>query len=117
MTIAITIPATTKATIAACVQIQNGDMRRTIDNRLVRIAAVDRLETIVEAVAARAQEAAQRLDALTRRLDGDAPDPADPVRVAAIELAVSGCDRAEAERRLRERFPDANLAPVLTDVF
>lgn len=113
MTIAITIPASTKMTMAACVQIQNGDMRRTI----VRIGAVDRLETIVEAVAARAHEAAQRLDALTRRLDGEAPDPADPVRVAAIELAVSGYNRAQAETRLREQFPGADLAPVLTDVF
>jgi hypothetical protein len=113
LTIAITIPASTKTTIAACVQIQNGDMGRTI----VRIAAVERLETIVEAVAARAEEAAQRLDDLTRRLDGGAPGPADPVRVAAIELAVAGYDRAQAETRLRQRFPAADLAPVLADVF
>ena len=116
MTIAITIPASTKTTIAACVQIQNGDMASTI----VRIAAVDRLETIVAAVAARAEEAAQRLDELTRRLDGAAPeaaDPVDPVRVAAIELAVAGYDRAQAESRLRQRFPGADLAPVLADVY
>jgi hypothetical protein len=102
--------------IAACVQIQNGDMASTI----VRIAAVDRLETIVAAVAARAEEAAQRLDELTRRLDGPAPgtaDPVDPVRVAAIELAVAGYDRAQAESRLRQRFPGADLAPVLADVY
>jgi len=113
LTIAITIPASTKTTIAACVQIQNGDMARTI----VRIAAVDRLETIVAAVVARAEEAAQRLDALTRRLDDDAPGPADPLRVAAIELAVAGYDRAQAESRLRQRFPGADLAPVLADVY
>ena len=113
MTIAITIPASTKTTIAACVQIQNGDMARTI----VRIAAVDRLETIVAAVVARAEEAAQRLDALTRRLDDDAPGPADPLRVAAIELAVAGYDRAQAESRLRQRFPGADLAQVLADVY
>jgi len=113
LTIAITIPASTKTTIAACVQIQNGDMARTI----VRIAAVDRLETIVAAVVARAEEAAQRLDALTRRLDDDAPGPADPLRVAAIELAVAGYDRAQAESRLRQRFPGADLAQVLADVY
>jgi hypothetical protein len=113
LTIAITIPATTQSTIAACVQIQNGDIAGTI----VRIAAVDRLETILDAVAARAQEAAQRLDELTRRLDGEAPEPSDPLRVAAIELAVAGYDRAQAETRLRARFPDADLAAVLADVF
>jgi hypothetical protein len=87
---------------------------------IVRIAAVDRLETIVAAVAARAEEAAQRLDELTRRLDGAAPEaagPVDPVRVAAIELAVAGYDRAQAESRLRQRFPGADLAPVLADVY
>ena len=78
---------------------------------------MDRPETIIEAVAARAQEAAQRLDALTARLDRDAPDPVDPVRVAAIELAVAGYERAQAEARLRERFPGTDLAPVLADVF
>jgi hypothetical protein len=115
LTIAITIPATTQSTIAACVQIQNGDIASTI----VRIAAVDRLETILDAVAARAQEAAQRLDGLTRRLDGEAPGPApgDEVRVAAIELAVAGYDRAQAETRLRARFPHADLSAVLADVF
>lgn len=115
MTIATTIPATTQTTMAACVQIQNGDMQGTIV--AARIPAVDRLETIVAAVAARAEEAAQRLDELTRRLDGDAPDPADPVRVAAIELAVAGYDRAQAQTRLRQRFPDADLAAVLADVY
>lgn len=121
MTIAITIPIRTKTTIAACVQIQNGDMATTIAAaRCARIAPVDRLETILDAVAARAQEAALRLDALTRRLDGDAPappDPADPVRLAAIELAVAGCDREQVAARLRQRFPEADLAPVLADVF
>ena len=118
MTIAITIPASTKTTIAACVQIQNGDMQATIvGSRCGRIAAVDRLETIVAAVVARAEEAAQRLDALTRRLDDDAPGPADPLRVAAIELAVAGYDRAQAESRLRQRFPGADLAQVLADVY
>jgi len=117
LTIAITIPASTKTTIAACVQIQNGDMQSTLDG--ARIAPVDRLETIVEAVAARAEEAARRLEALAQRVDGHAPppDPADPVRIAAIELAVSGCDRHEAAARLRERFPAAELGPVLDDVF
>jgi len=122
LTIAITIPASTKITIAACVQIQNGDMQPTIVGaRCGRIAAVDRLETIVAAVAARAEDAAQRLDELTRRLDdGGAPeaaDPVDPVRVAAIELAVAGYDRAQAESRLRQRFPGTDLAPVLADVY
>ena len=120
MTIAITIPARTKTTIAACVQIQNGDMQSTIV--AARIAPVDRLETIVEAVAARAEEAARRLAELARRVDGHepappAPGPDDPVRLAAIELAVSGADRAEAAAQLRRRFPDADLAPVLADVF
>ena len=116
MTIAITIPARTKTTIAACVQIQNGDM----DGTIVRIAPVDRLETIVEAVAARAEEAAQRLETLAARVDGAEPprhDPTDPMRLVAIELAVAGYDRAQAEARLRERFPGADLAPVLADVF
>jgi len=121
LTIAITIPARTKTTIAACVQIQNGDMQSTIV--AARIAPVDRLETIVEAVAARAEEAARRLEELARRVDGHEPaappppGPDDPVRLAAIELAVSGADRAGAAAQLRRRFPDADLAPVLADVF
>ena len=117
MTIAITIPASTKTTIATCVQIQNGDMQGTLDG--ARIAPVDRLETIVEAVAARAEEAARRLEALAQRIDAHGPpaDPADPVRIAAIELAVGGCDRAQATARLRERFPAADLGPILADVF
>ena len=120
MTIAITIPASTKTTIAACIQIQNGDMQSTIV--AARIAPVDRLETIVEAVAARAEEAARRLEELTARLDGHAPappppGPGDPVRLAAIELAVSGADRTEAAAQLRRRFPAADLEPALDDVF
>jgi hypothetical protein len=76
------------------------------------------LETLLESIAARAAEAARRLDALSARLDdGEPRDPADPVRLAAIELAVSGCDRAQTAARLRERFPGADLAPVLADVF
>lgn len=121
MTIAITIPASTKATMAACVQIQNGDMQPTIVGaRCARIAAMDRLETIIEAVATRAEEAAQRLEELSQRLDGEAPrrpDPSDPVRLAAIELAVAGHDRDQALTRLRARFPGTDLGPVLADVF
>jgi hypothetical protein len=76
------------------------------------------LETMLEQIAARADEAAQRLDALSARLDGKtAPDPADPVRLAAIELAVSGCDRAQAAARLRDRFPGTDLTAVLADVY
>jgi hypothetical protein len=86
-----------------------------------------RLLTVVEAVAARADEARARLDDLTARMDelGDGhhppassrPDPADPIRLAAIELAVSGSDRAETTMRLHHRFPDADLDPILDDVF
>lgn len=86
-----------------------------------------RLLTVVEAVAARADEARARLDDLTARMDelGDVhpaqppsrPDPADPVRLAAIELAVSGSNRAETAMRLRDRFPDADVNRVLDDVF
>ena len=64
-----------------------------------------RLITVVEAVAARAEEARRRLDDLAARMDElsdgrppappSRPDPADPIRLAAIELAVSGSDRAE----------------------
>jgi hypothetical protein len=80
-----------------------------------------RLLTVVEAVAARTEEALRRLD----ELDG-APvaaerpslaDPANPVRLAAIELAVSGSSRAETAARLRDRFLDADLDTVLDDVF
>ncbi len=86
-----------------------------------------RLLTVVEAVAARADEARARLDDLTARLDelsdgrpaqpSSPPDPADPIRLAAIELAVSGSDRAETTVRLHDRFPGADLDPVLDDVF
>ena len=92
------------------------------------------LLTVVEAVAARAEEARRRLDALTATLDElvagvdgapppppapapPRPGPADPVRLAAIELAVSGADRAQAAVRLHDRFPDAELDAVLDDVF
>jgi hypothetical protein len=80
------------------------------------------LQTVVEAVAARAEEARRRLDALTASLDGletaPAPaDPADPVRLAAIELAVSGANRSETAGRLRDRFPGVALDAVLDDVF
>ena len=121
MTIAITIPASTQTTMAACVQIQNGDMQPTIVGAgCARIAAMDRLETIIEAVATRAEEAAQRLEELSRRVDGDThtrPDPADPVRLAAIELAVAGHSRDQALARLRARFPGTDLGPVLDDVY
>jgi hypothetical protein len=84
-----------------------------------------RLQTVVEAVAVRAEEALQRLDDLSAALDAapapPAPpsiaDPADPARLAAIELAVSGCSRAETAERLRERFPDTDVDAVLDDVF
>jgi hypothetical protein len=86
-----------------------------------------RLLTVVEAVAARADEARRRLDELTARLDeldgnghrprGPSVDPADPVRLAAIELAVGGADRAETAARLADRFPGAELDLVLDDVF
>jgi hypothetical protein len=84
-----------------------------------------RLLTVVEAVAARAEEANRRLDELTARLDelGGAPpapappDRADPARLAAIELAIAGTGRAQTARQLRERFPDAELEPILEDVF
>lgn len=81
---------------------------------------MDSLEAIVAAVAARAEEAAARLERLARRLDADEsapPEPLDPVRLAAIELAVSGCDRAQTAARLHECFPDADLTAVLSDVF
>ena len=86
-----------------------------------------RLLTVVEAVAARADEARRRLDELTARLDeleaGPLParhasvDPADPLRLAAIELAVGGADRAQTAARLTDRFPGAELDAVLDDVF
>jgi hypothetical protein len=84
-----------------------------------------RLQTVIEAVAVRAEEALQRLDDLSAALDAappaperrSLPDPANPVRLAAIELAVSGTTRAETAERLRERFPDADLDAVLDDVF
>ena len=86
-----------------------------------------RLLTVVEAVAARADEASRRLDDLTASLDelegsgqreaGGAVDPADPLRIAAIELAVGGADRAETAELLAQRFPGAELELVLDDVF
>jgi hypothetical protein len=101
------------------------------DRRAMQPATPDpaaRLETVVEAVAARAAQARDRLDDLTARLDeldGAAPaprrdprvDPADPARLAAIELAVGGADRMEATARLADRFPGSDLAAVLDDVF
>jgi hypothetical protein len=87
-----------------------------------------RLTTILDAVVARADEARTRLDELAARmdeLDGGAtprpapslPDPADPVRLFAIELAVAGSDRDQSAVRLRERFPGADVDAVLADVF
>ncbi|TML03637.1 MAG: hypothetical protein E6G41_13445 [Actinobacteria bacterium] len=87
-----------------------------------------RLTTILDAVVARADEARTRLDGLAARmdeLDGGAapppapsvPDPADPIRLAAIELAVAGSTRDQTAMRLRDRYPDAELDPVLDDVF
>jgi hypothetical protein len=101
------------------------------DRRAMEPAAPDpaaRLLTVVEAVAARAEEARDRLDELAARLDelegaalaprADPPvDPSDPVRLAAIELAVGGAGRDEAAIRLAQRFPGADLAAVLEDVF
>ena len=80
-----------------------------------------RLMTVLDAVAARADEARDRLDALTARI-GPAtapsrPDPADPIRLTAIELAVAGSDREQTAIRLRERYPEAELDAVLDDVF
>jgi hypothetical protein len=93
-----------------------------------------RLLTVVEAVAARAEEARRRLDELSATLDdlagridgapaaapGDAATttaPASPSRLAAIEMAVSGASRAQAAERLSVQFPGADLAPVLDDVY
>ena len=86
-----------------------------------------RLLTVVEAVAARADEARARLDDLTARMDelsdghpvqpSTPPNPADPIRLAAIELAVSGSDRTETAMRLHDRFPGADVDPVLDDVY
>jgi hypothetical protein len=80
-----------------------------------------RLMTVLDAVAARADEARDRLDALTARVGSAAspsrPDPADPVRLTAIELAVAGSDREQTAIVLRERYPDSDLEAVLDDVF
>jgi hypothetical protein len=75
-----------------------------------------RLLTVVEAVAARAEEALQRLDELSAAVDAT-PAPPHPARLAAIELAVSGASRADTATHLRERFPDEELDAVLDDVF
>jgi hypothetical protein len=87
-----------------------------------------RLMTVLDAVVARADEARTRLDDLATRideLDGGMlpppvprlPDPADPIRLAAIELAVAGSDREQTAMSLRDRYPDADLESVLDDVF
>ena len=76
--------------------------------------------TVLDAVAARADEARERLDALTARVGSSQPsrpDPADPVRLTAIELAVAGSDRERTAILLRERYPEAELDAVLDDVF
>lgn len=79
-----------------------------------------RLMTVLDAVAARADEARERLDALTAsigRAEPTRPDPADPARLAAIELAVAGSDRGRTAIALRERYPEAELDAILDDVF
>src|SRR5436190_17668265 len=80
-----------------------------------------RLMTVLDAVVVRADEARARLDELAARLDGRpapaVPDPADPMRLAAIELAVAGSDREQTAMRLRDRYPHADLNAVLDDVF
>jgi hypothetical protein len=79
-----------------------------------------RLMTVLDAVATRADEARKRLDTLTARVgtaEPSRPDPADPVRLTAIELAVAGSDREQTAVLLRERYPDAELDAVLDDVF
>jgi hypothetical protein len=78
------------------------------------------LMTVLDAVAARAEDARRRLDELAARLDEREParpSPADPVRLAAIELAVSGADRAQTASSLRRSFPSADHDAVLDDVF
>jgi hypothetical protein len=78
------------------------------------------LLTVIDAVAARAEEARRRLDDLSARLDRrepPVPEPAAPVRLAAIELAVSGADRTETAAHLRRSFPAAQVDAVLDDVF
>jgi len=79
-----------------------------------------RLMTVLDAVAARADEASERLDALAARIghsEPARPDPADPARLAAIELAVAGSDRDRTAIALRERYPEAELDAILDDVF
>ena len=84
-----------------------------------------RLMTVLDAVVVRADEARARLDDLSARIDElhggmpapRLPDPADPIRLAAIELAVAGSDREQTAMRLRDRYPDADLHPILDDVF
>jgi hypothetical protein len=78
-----------------------------------------RLLTVLDAVAARAEEARERLDALGGRLPKTAPlpDPADPARLEAIELAVARWDRDRTAARLRERHPHADVEAILDDVY
>jgi len=84
-----------------------------------------RLLTVLDTVAARAEEARDRLDALSARVTGahphaaprPIPDPAEPARLEAIELAVARWDRDRTAIRLRERYPDADVEAVLDDVF
>ena len=86
-----------------------------------------RLLTVLDTVAARAEEARDRLDALSARVAGThshpspgprpLPDPAEPARLEAIELAVARWDRERTAIRLRERYPDADVEAVLDDVF
>jgi hypothetical protein len=89
-----------------------------------------RLLTVVEAVAARAEEARRRLDELSATLDdlagrvGEAGAEASaavalsaPMRLVALELAVAGAGRAETAQRLRSQFPGQDATAVLDDVF
>lgn len=78
-----------------------------------------RLLTILDAVTARAAQARDRLDALGGRVPEERPlpDPADPARLEAIELAVARWDRDRTAARLRERHPGADVEAILDDVY
>ena len=79
-----------------------------------------RLMTVLDAVAARADEARERLDALTARIgraEPTRPDPADPARLAAIELAVAGSDRGRTAIACASATRRPTLEAILDDVF
>jgi hypothetical protein len=125
---AMTIPATTKTTIAVCVHNQKGDTLEilgrpspeaiALSGRIAAlVAGVAELRARLDALRAEAAQVEDLLTRLERSLGARRDQAAAAARRRAVELALAGRGRADVARALEAELEVADAAAILDDVF